>query len=138
MEINEPIVRRDDLIFPELSYQLVGLAYNVYNELGFGHLENVYQRAFAKELKEGGLKFSKEVPYKVVYKGEVVGTSRFDFLVEEKIIVELKKSDHFSKQNIDQVNNYLKISNLKLGLLINFSKTGILSKRLVNINPIGS
>ena len=131
-------LKRDDLVYPELSYQLVGLAFNVFNELGFGHLEKVYQRAYVKELKDAKLKFAKEIPYKVEYKGEVVGIGRFDFLVEEKVVVELKKSDHFSKQNIDQVNNYLKISNTKLALLINFSKNGIISKRLVNVTPIPS
>jgi GxxExxY protein len=136
MEVNEPETHRNDLVYPELSYQLVGLAFNVFNALGFGHLEKVYQRAYAKELRDAGLKFSSEIPYKVEYKGEVVGIGRFDFLVEEKIIVELKKNDHFSKQNIDQVNNYLKISNLQLALLINFSKNGVLSKRLVNIKSI--
>lgn len=110
MEVNEPEIKRNDLIFPELSYQLVGLAYNVYNTLGFGHLEKVYQKAYDKELKDAGLRFSREIRYKVEYKGQVIGTSRFDFLVEDKVIIELKKSDHFQKQNIDQVNNYLKIS----------------------------
>lgn len=122
------------LIHSELSYKIIGTAFTVYNELGFGHLEKIYQKAFAKELEFQKLNFKEQVPYKVLYKGENIGNSYFDFLVEGKVIVELKKSDHFSKKNIDQVVNYLKISDLQLALLFNFSKNGVLHKRLVNIN----
>src|SRR5438270_7318157 len=85
------------LIHSELSYKIIGTAFTVYNELGFGHLEKIYQRAFAKELTLQKLKFKEQVPYKVMYKGENIGNSYLDFLVEDTVIIELKKSDHFSK-----------------------------------------
>ena len=126
-------IERNDLVYPELSYQLVGIAFMVFNELGYGHLEKVYQKAYARELKNAGLKFIEQAPYAVMYKGEVLTKSFLDFLVEEKVVVELKKSDFFSKKNIDQVNNYLKVSETKLALLFNFASNGVKYKRLVNV-----
>ena len=126
-------VRKDDLVYPELSYKLVGVAFTVSNELGFGHLEKIYQRAFAKELALQKLNFEEQVPYSVLYKGEVIGKNYLDFLVEDKIIIELKRNDIFSKKHIEQVVNYLKVSQLKLALLIQFSKEGVKYKRILNI-----
>ena len=126
-------IRKDDLVYPELSYKLVGLAYTVSNELGFGHLEKIYQRAFAKELALEKLNFKEQVPYSVTYKGEVIGKNYLDFLVEDKVIIELKRNDFFAKKHIEQVVNYLKVSDLKLALLIHFSKEGVKYKRIVNI-----
>jgi GxxExxY protein len=130
--VKEKIIR-EDLVYPELSYKLVGIAFTVFNELDFGHLEKIYQRAFAKELASEKLKFQEQVQYNVVYKGEVIGKGFLDFLVDDKIIIELKRNDNFSKKHIEQVVNYLKISNLKLALLIHFSKDGVKYKRIVNV-----
>jgi GxxExxY protein len=133
-DIREKNIENDKLIYSDISYKIIGAAFTVYNELGFGHMEKIYQRALAKELQLQNLNFKEQVPYKVLYKGENIGNNFLDFLVEDKVIVELKKNDHFSKKNIDQVVNYLKISDLKLAMLINFSKNGVLHKRLVNLN----
>ena len=126
------MIQKQDLIYPELSYQLVGLAYNVFNELGHGHLEKIYQKAYAKELKEAGIVFKEQAPYQVIYKEEVIGNNYLDFLIEEKVIIELKRSDFYSKKYIDQVSNYIKVSNLKLAILINFTTNGVRIKRVVN------
>ena len=126
------MIQKQDLIYPELSYQLVGLAYNVFNELGHGHLEKIYQKAYAKELKEAGIVFKEQAPYQVIYKEEVIGNNYLDFLIEEKVIIELKRSDFYSKKYIDQVSNYIKVSNLKLAILINFTTNGVRIKRIVN------
>jgi GxxExxY protein len=126
-------VYKEDLLYPEQSYKLVGLAYIVYNELGAGHLEKVYQKAYAMELKEAKLNFKEQVPHKVIYKEEVIGNNYFDFLIDGKIIVELKRSNFYSKKYFDQVANYLKISNLKLALIINFTGEGVRVKRIVNM-----
>jgi len=112
------IVEKKDLIYPELSYRLIGIAYTVSNELGYGHLEKIYQRAFAKELKAAELNFKEQVPFPVSYKGEVIGRNYLDFLVEDKVIIELKRTAFYSKKNIDQVANYLRVSGLQLCLLI--------------------
>lgn len=127
------IAPENKLVHSEISYEVIGSAFSVYYELGFGHLEKIYQRALAEEFRLRKMKFQEQVPYKVTYKGKNIGNSFFDFLVEDKVIVELKKSDFFSKKNIEQVTNYLKVSDLQLALLINFSKNGVLHKRLVNL-----
>lgn len=128
------IVKRNDLVYPELSYEIVGCAYEVFDELGPGHAEKVYQKAFSVSLKNKNYVFKEQVYYSLKFKNEIVGKSFFDFLIDEKIIVELKKDGHFSKTHIEQVLNYLKVSNLKLTILINFTKEGIKFKRIVNIN----
>jgi GxxExxY protein len=126
------MLQREDLIYPELSYKLVGLAYNVFNELGHGHLERIYQKAYAKELKEADITFKEQAPYQVIYKEEVIGNNFLDFLIEDKVIIELKRSDFHSKKYIDQISNYIKVSNLKLAILINFTSNGVRIKRIVN------
>jgi GxxExxY protein len=129
--VGKPI-QNQELIYPELSYKLVGLAYTVYNELGHGHLEKVYQKAYAKELKDAEITFKEQVSYKVIYKDEVIGNNYLDFLIDDIIIIELKRDDFYSKKYIDQVSKYLKVSELKLGLLINFTSSGVRCKRIVN------
>ena len=125
-------IQRQDLIYPELSYKLVGLAYNVHNELGHGHLEKIYQKAYAKELKDSNIKFAEQLSYKVIYKEEIIGNNFVDFMIEDKIIIELKRSDFYSKKYIDQISNYIKVSGFKLALLINFTSKGVQIKRIVN------
>jgi GxxExxY protein len=126
------MIQKQDLIYPELSYKLVGLAYNVHNELGHGHLEKIYQKAYAKELKEAGISFKEQAPYQVIYKEEVIGNNYLDFLIENKVIIELKRSDFHSKKYVDQISNYIKVSDLKLAILINFTSNGVRIKRIVN------
>lgn len=132
--VSEPELKRNDLIHPELSYALIGIAFAVHNELGAGHLEKIYQRAFAKELASKKLKFKEQVQYNVLYKGEPIGKSFLDFLVEDKVIIELKRNDKYSVKNIEQVSNYLKLSGLQLAILIHFSVDGVKFKRIVNTN----
>lgn len=124
---------REDLIYPELSFKIVGCAFEVYNKLGFGHAEKYYQKALAVELRSKNIPFKEQVYYALEYNNEVIGKNYCDFVVENKVIIELKKSAHFSKANIDQVNRYLITSKLKLALLINYSSSGVIFKRLVNI-----
>lgn len=126
------MLQRKDLIYPEISYKLVGLAYSVFNELGHGHLEKVYQKAYAKELKDAEIEYKEQAHYQVIYKEEVIGNNYLDFVIENKIIIELKRSDFYSKKHIDQISNYIKVSNLKLAILINFTSSGVRIKRIVN------
>jgi len=126
-------LRRNDLVYPELSYKIVGCAYELFNQIGHGHLEKVYQKGFAAMLRTENISFQQELYHPIKIGNEVIGKLYLDFLVENKIIVELKKDGRFSKQNIEQVNQYLKASGLKLALLINFTSTGVVVKRLLNI-----
>ncbi len=127
-------LKRKDLIYPELSYQIVGVLFEIFKQLGSGYLEKYYQRAIALELKRCGLKFEEQVLSPVYYKEEKLGDCYLDFLIENKIILEIKKDKNFSKKNIEQVVSYLKNSNLKLGILANFTKAGLKFKRILNIN----
>lgn len=126
-------LKKEDILYPELSYKIVGAAFDVYNTLGPGYHEKYYQRALLEEFKNYNLKFEKEVPYKVVYKGTLIGRNYLDFLIDDKIIVEIKKGSYFSKRHIEQILNYLKISKKKLAILINFGSYGVSFKRIINI-----
>ena len=128
----KPLLVRDDLVYPELSYDIIGCAFEVLNELGPGHLEKFYQKALSIALSGKKIEFKEQVYHTLKFKDKIIGKMYFDFLVEEKIIVELKKDNRFSKQHIDQVLTYLKSANLKLGILINFSNNGVLYKRILN------
>lgn len=126
-------LKRNDLIYPELSYQVAGVLFEVFKELGPGYKELFYQRAVAKMLKHKGFKFKEQVPVSVQFRGESIGMNYLDFCVENKIIVELKRGDYFSHQNIKQVNQYLKATKLKLALLACFTSHGVTIKRIVNV-----
>lgn len=122
-----------EVVYPELSYKIVGCAYEVYNSLGKGFPEKYYQEALAVELRSKGILFKEQVYYPLEFKNVLIGKNYLDFLVEQKIIVEIKRGDHFSKNHFDQLVRYIKTSNLKLGLLINFSNEGVQVKRILNI-----
>ena len=124
---------KKDILYPELSYKIVGCAFDVFNELGPGFHEKYYQRALAEALKEKRINFAEQVYTPLKYKDSIIGKQYLDFLVENNVIVELKKGNIFSKRHIDQVINYLKTKNLQLAILINFTNNGVVSKRLVNI-----
>ena len=116
----------------ELSYIIVGILYEVYNELGYGYQEKYYERAVEKCFIEQKIKYKRQAPYKVVFKNEEIGKYYLDFLVDDKIVVELKKGDHFSKKNINQIKGYLKASNLQLAILANFTSKGVKILRALN------
>jgi GxxExxY protein len=126
------VVKRSDLLFPELSYEIVGCVYSVHNELGAGHPEAVYQKAFTVALRNKNIGFREQAHFPLTFQGEVVGRGFVDFLIEESIVVELKKSNHFSKSNIDQVYKYLIWGNKHLGIIINFGIGGVKFKRVVH------
>lgn len=126
-------VKKPDLLYPDISYRIVGCAFDVYNSIGSGYHEKYYQRALIEAFTQQGVTFQTEVSYPLTYKGKVIGRKRLDFLIEGKVVVELKKGDNFSKSHIDQVVEYLRTQNLKLAILINFGSRGVLYKRIVNI-----
>jgi len=127
-------LKRKDLVYPELSYQIIGILFEVWTKLGFGHKENFYQNAIAQELESLGLKIKKELPVKISYKGKIVGTYYFDFLIGDKIVLEIKIKNYFSKRDIEQLYSYLKAKNLKLGIIAHFTRTGVKFKRIINLN----
>jgi len=131
-EMNQPEVRKKDLIYPELSYQIVGCAFEAFKALGYGHLEKIYQKAMVVLFKERNIPYKEQVFVPFKFRDKIIDRKFLDFAVDEKIIVELKKDFHFSKAHIDQVLGYLKYSKLKLAILINFGKEGVTYKRIIN------
>lgn len=126
-------LRRNDLVYPELSFQILGVLFDVWFRVGHSHRESFYQKAVAHGLKIAGISFREQVPAKLSYKGKIVGIYYFDFLIEDKIVLELKVREYFSKHDIDQVLAYLRAKKLRLGILAHFTKSGVKFKRIVNI-----
>ena len=116
----------------ELVYKINGAVFEVYRQLGCGLLENVYQRALMYELSLQGLSVKSESSLIVYYKNYEVGEFKADLIVEDKILLELKAQSNLHKSSEAQVINYLKITGLKLGLLINFSWPKATVKRIVH------
>ncbi len=125
-------IRKEDLLYPELSYKILGKAFNVWSEIGFGHKEAFYQKAMAGALKED-FEIKEQCPAKIVYNGRNIGIYYFDFLIDNKIVLELKVRNYFSVKDIKQLYSYLKSQKLKLGILAHFTRTGVKYKRVVNI-----
>ncbi len=127
-------VKNKDLLFPKLSYKIVGILFDVYNTLGYGYLEKYYQKAIAAQLKKEKIKFTEQEKVEIVIANEVIAKGYTDFIIEDKIILEIKKGNSFRKNNIDQLHSYLKMKKMELGILANFTSKGLLYKRIVNIS----
>ena len=120
-----------DVVYKELSYQIMAAVFEVYNTLGFGFLEKVYERALLKELCLRGILVEAQKEIKVFYKGEEVGTYFADLVVNNEILLELKAVESLNNLHKAQVLNYLKATGFKLGLLINFGRERVQYERLV-------
>ena len=120
-----------ELVHRELTGQIIGAAFEVYNLLGYGFLEKVYENALIKELQIRGLSFKAQYPIKVKYKGEEVGEYFADIFVDDKVIVELKTGETFNPLHEAQLLNYLKATETEVGLLINFRPKKCEYKRFV-------
>jgi len=118
--------------YSELTGKIIGCAMEVHKALGNGFQEVIYQRALAYEMELQDLSFSREFEMQVYYKEIQVGTRRVDFLVEEKISVELKALTQIEPVHLAQAINYLEAYNLEIGLLINFGETKLKFHRLEN------
>ena len=122
---NKKIIQRN------LVYKINRCIFEVYRELGHGFLERVYEKALMKELNTQRMKAEAQVPIKVYYKGEVVGDYYADLVVEDKVIIELKAQENLNKAYDAQLLNYLKATNMQVGLLVNFTYPKATVKRFV-------
>ena len=113
----------------ELTHKIIGCAYKVFNELGFGFLESVYKKAMIIELSKSRLKVESEKSLKVYYDSKVVGEFSADLFVEDTVVVELKSVETLAKQHEVQLVNYLNVLKKDIGLLINFGPSGVEVKR---------
>ena len=111
-----------ELLHEELTNSIIKTFYEVYNELGFGFLEKVYQNSLYIELKNKGFKVEAQKRIPVFYKGTEVGEYFADLIVEDKIILELKAADCIVKDFENQIINYLRGTECEVGLLLNFGK----------------
>lgn len=111
------------MLHSDLTEKIIQSFYTVYNSLGSGFLENVYEKSLLKELKESGLKADSQVPINVFYKKEWVGKYFADIIVEDLVIIELKAIDRLSPEHEVQILNYLKATNIEIGLVLNFRYT---------------
>ncbi len=111
-----------ELLHQELTDGIIKTFYEVYNELGYGFLEKVYQNALYLELKNKGYKVEAQKKISVYYKGVAVGEFYADIVVEELVILELKAADCIIKDFENQILNYLRGTDCEVGLLLNFGK----------------
>ena len=119
----------------ELTEKIIGCAYRVYNNMGFGFLESVYEKCLMIELEKAGLKAESQIPITVFYDGEVVGEFVVDILVENNIILELKSVKRVFKAHEVQLVNYLVATKKDIGLILNFGEQKVEVKRKVRELP---
>ena len=123
---------KENYKYSELTSKIIGCAMAVHKALGNGFQEVIYQRALEIEMRLADLSFSRDYNMPIYYRQEQIGTRRVDFLVEEKISVELKAIIKLEDVHLAQAINYLEAYNLEIGLLINFGETSLNFKRLTN------
>ena len=119
------------LLHAELTQEIIGAYYRVYNTLGYGFVEKVYHHAMIIELLSRGLSLKSEQPITVYYQQIPIGTYYADLVVENKIILELKAAQYVSDAHLAQLTNYLSATDMELGLLLNFGKQAKFVRRVL-------
>ncbi|MCX7009774.1 MAG: GxxExxY protein [Kiritimatiellaeota bacterium] len=117
--------------FEKLTETIIGCAYTVYNQMGFGFLESVYEKCLLIELQKAGLHTEAQTPIRITYGGKPVGDFFADIMVEDSVILELKSVSMIARAHEVQLVNYLKATGKSVGLLINFGETKVEIKRKV-------
>ena len=119
--------------YKEITEKIIGAAYTVHNELGYGFLEKVYKNALIIEIRSAGLIVESEVPVKVYYHKQIIGEYYSDIIVEKKIIIEVKAVKNVIPIHEVQLLNYLKATGLIIGLLINFGYSVVIKRKIFKI-----
>jgi len=120
------------LLFKEEAYEIIGCCMEVHNELGKGFSEIVYSDALEIEFQKQGIEYKRERKYKITYKGIVLSHYYIaDFIIDNKIILEIKAIEKLANNHIKQTLNYLAASKLRLGLLVNFGEDSLNYKRVI-------
>lgn len=120
-------------MYEELTEKIIGCSFKVYNTMGFGYLESVYEKCLLIELRKTGLTAESKIPITVFYEKQIVGEFIADILIEDTIIVELKSVRQLAKIHEMQLVNYLVATRKDLGLLVNFGEEKVEIKRKVRI-----
>ena len=124
----------DKILFKEESYKIIGACMKVHRSLGAGFLEAVYEEAMEKEFLVQRIPFKKQVKMELYYEGQKMNKYyRADFLCYDSIILEIKAVSHIPDVFCAQLKNYLKCSNMELGMLINFGMSSLTYKRIINL-----
>lgn len=118
-------------LYKNLTYKIIGVLYEVHNELGCVHKENIYHNALIIEFKERNISFEEEKSINVTYKGKKIGLYRPDFIIEDKVIVEIKAAPIVTKSMVDQIYYYVRGTKYKLVLLANFGTKRLTIKRRI-------
>lgn len=122
------------LIYPKLSYQLMGVLFKVHSKLGSSYQEKYYQRAIKKELEKQKIPFKREMQIKLSYEEEKIGDYYLDFVIDDKIVLEVKAVPFIKKEWTNQVIAYLVSTGLTLAIVANFRTPKLTYKRYVNPN----
>lgn len=127
------MVNREEKEFPykELTYKIIGAAMEAHKELGCGFLEAVYEEALDREFKRIGLRFNRQEKLDIIYKGEKIKEYEADFIVEDKVLVEIKAMKGLTKMDQAQLHHYLKATHKQIGLLFNFGTASLEYKRII-------
>lgn len=120
-----------DYKYSDLTGKIIELAIEVHKKLGSAYEEKIYQRALYLELQRARIKFEREKEISISYGKVIIGKKRLDFIVDNKVIVELKKVDAINKVHAAQLVSYLKTLGLNVGLILNFGKSKLDIKRVV-------
>ena len=123
------------LLHGEITNKIISCFYKVYNTLGYGFLERVYENAMRVELERQGLSVTAQVPIKVYYEGVVVGDYVADLCVENAVVVELKAASSLEKAHEAQLMNYLRATGMQVGLLLNFGPKAEFSRKVHTHRP---
>ena len=118
------------MVEEDITNKIIKIFYFVYNELGYGFLEKVYERAMCVAFRNAGIKFVSQLPVKVIFEGEIVGDYIADFLIDDKVVVEIKASRNLCEADEFQLVNYLKCTDKEVGLLLNFGKSPQIKRKV--------
>ena len=125
-----PQMERNQL--DKLTERIIGIAIEIHNKLGPGFVEKIYEKAMVYELKENNIRFREQADINVRYKNVELGYQRVDLLVEDEVVVELKSVSELNGIHFAQMLSYLKMSNKRVGLILNFAEGKLKVKRVVN------
>jgi GxxExxY protein len=122
------------LLHPEITKEVINAFYHVYNNLGFGFLEKVYENALSNTLKKRGLQVQQQFPIIVYFDSEIVGEYIADLVVNECIIIELKALEEIHPRHEAQLLNYLRATHMEVGLILNFGEQPTFKRKILTNN----
>ncbi|PIZ96029.1 MAG: hypothetical protein COX80_02475 [Candidatus Magasanikbacteria bacterium CG_4_10_14_0_2_um_filter_33_14] len=126
------ILKRDDLLYPELSYKINGILFDVHNAIGGAVPEKYIQKAVATGLEKNNIKFQEQYYVPITFEGKHIGKYYLDFLIENCIVLELKRGRYIPKAVFSQTLGYMDKLNIKLGIIAGFANDAVIIKRVIN------